>query len=168
MRDLFGTIETRANRAKTNPARTDPAPSLYDRDFVHWTELMSAHLRKRKASELDWDNLAEEIESLGGNNRRELKSTLRVLIAHLLKWQYQPERRDGSTWKSTIREQRDEIFDLLEQSPSLRRQAGETWGQVYRRAAVLARDEMKAAKNSLPKTCPYTQDQVLDADFFPE
>ena len=144
------------------------ATSLYERDFFRWTEQMSARLRNREAGELDWENLAEEIESLGRRDRRELRNRLSVLIAHLLKWQYQPERRERSTWMSTIREQRKQITYVLEDSPSLKRQVGEVWSEVYRDAADKAREQMKAAKHSLPKICPYTQDQVLDPDFFPE
>src|SRR5450631_4403123 len=97
---------------ETTLAETDPALSLYERDFFRWTELMATRLRDRDASELDWKNLAEEIEDLGRRDRRELKSRLRVLIAHLLKWQYQPELREESTWKATISEQRQQVLDL--------------------------------------------------------
>jgi hypothetical protein len=128
--------------AETKLAETDPSLSLYDRDFFLWTELMAARLRDHDG-ELDWKNLAEEIEDLGRNNRRELKSRLRVLLAHLLKLQYQPELREESTWKSTIREQRQQIVDLLEDSPSLTPQLRDAWDQVYRQAVAWAVDEMK-------------------------
>src|SRR6478609_3853150 len=102
--------------AKSKHAGTDPALSaLYDADFYRWTETMAASLRGQDAGALDWDHLAEEIESSGGRDRRELHNRLRVLIAHLLKWQYQPDLREGSTWKSTVREQRRQIAALLEQ-----------------------------------------------------
>lgn len=153
--------------AETRLAETEPARSLYDSDFNRWSESMSAHLRERRAAGLDWDNLAEEIEALGANNRRELKSRLRVLIAHLLKWQYQPELREGSTWKATIRGQRDHIEDLLEDSPSLAGHIARGWAQVYGRAAALARDEMETAQVQLPASCPYAQDEVLDPNFYP-
>jgi Domain of unknown function DUF29 len=164
----LSTIRAGATMAESKLAETDPALSLYERDFFHWTELMSARLRDRETGDLDWDHLAEEIKDLGRRDRRELKNRLRVLIAHLLKWEYQPELREGSSWKSTIREQRGQIGDLLEDSPSLKPHIREAWAQVYRQAAELAHDEMKTEKPLVPKTCPYSQSQVLDPDFFPE
>ena len=153
--------------AETKLTETD-SEALYERDFYRWTETMAARLRDREAAALDWDNLAEEIESLGGRDRRELKNRLQVLIAHLLKWQYQPERREMSTWKATIREQRNQIADLLEQSPSLKPKVREFWAKVYRRAVDDAADDMHVVKSKLPKTCPYTETQVLNQGFYPE
>ncbi len=153
--------------AETKLVETDPALPLYERDFHEWTEYMTAVLRKRDAGSLDWENLAEEIESLGGRDRRELKSHLRALMAHLLKWQYQPELRKSSTWRAAMMEQRAQIADLLEQSPSLKPKLRESWAQVYSQAAELALEGMKTPK-PLPKTCPYTQEQVLDFEFYPD
>ncbi len=153
--------------AETKLAETDPALPLYERDFHEWTEYMTAVLRKRDAGALDWEHLAEAIESLGGRDRRELKSRLTVLIAHLLKWQHQPDLRPVSTWSATIFERRIQFAGLIEQSPSLKAQIREAWPKVYRRAAAYALREMKAPI-PLPRTCPYTQEQVLDFEFYPD
>jgi Domain of unknown function DUF29 len=94
--------------------------SLYDDDFYAWIQHQATLLRAAKWQELDYANLAEEIESLGRSDRRQLKHRLEVLIMHLLKWQYQPEHRErGQSWSSTIREQRNRIHDLLEDSSQL-------------------------------------------------
>ena len=133
--------------AETKLAETDPALlSLYESDFYRWTEMMAARLRDREAGALGWENLAEEIESSGRRDRRELKSRLTVLIVHLLKLQYQPELREESTWKATIHEQRVQIAYVLEDSPSLRRHIREAWAKVHRDAARLARIEMKTER----------------------
>src|SRR5262245_1130692 len=93
----------------------------YERDFYRWTQRQAALLRTQDSGELDWKNIAEEIESLGKRDRRELGSRLRVLMIHLLKWQFQPTKRSES-WSSTIGTQREEIRLIIEDSPSLRRQ----------------------------------------------
>ena len=94
----------------------------YDTDFFEWTKHQAAALAKGKSVALDWANLAEEIESLGKRDLRALESCLEVLVIHLLKWCYQPERRQtGHSWSSTIREQRGRIERILRDSPSWRR-----------------------------------------------
>ncbi len=153
--------------AETKLVETKPALPLYERDFHEWTEHMTTVLRKRDAGSLDWENLAEEIESLGGSDHRELRSRLTVLVAHLLKWQYQPQLRDQSTWRSTIQEQRRAVAILLEESPSLRPRLLELWATVYRGAAEDASDQMKTDK-AFPKTCPYNPGQVLAHGFYPD
>jgi hypothetical protein len=92
---------------------------LYGTDFVAWTEQTAQKIRSRQFEQVDWEAIAEEIESLGRSERRELKSRLEVLLQHLLKWQYQSNRRSGS-WRNTIDEQRNRLTDLLQDSPSLR------------------------------------------------
>ena len=94
---------------------------LYDQDFYVWTQQQAVLLRAKKWRELDYGNLAEELEALGKRDRRELEHRLEVLVMHLLKWRYQPERRERSRgWRSTIREQRRRLARLLQDSPSLR------------------------------------------------
>jgi hypothetical protein len=154
--------------AETKLAGTGPAPSLYESDFYRWTETMADRLRKRDVAALDWENLTEEVEDLGRSVKREIRSRLIVLIAHLLKWQYQPELREGSTWKSTIREQRNEVAYLLEESPSLKPKVQAMWAGIYRRAVGDAAYDMHADERSLPVSCPYSLEQVLDLKFLPE
>lgn len=93
--------------------------TLYETDFYAWTQQQAAYLRQGKFELLDLENLSEEIESLGRQEKRELRSHLEVLLAHLLKGHYQPEQRSKS-WIYTIREQRRRIERHLKENPSLK------------------------------------------------
>jgi hypothetical protein len=138
--------------------------SDYDTDFLTWTEHQAELLRRRAAGELvneaeiDWQNIAEEIESVGGNTRRELRNRMARLLQHLLKWHYQPERRSRS-WRSTIRTQRQEIEDLLADNPSLRGKLPELFLVAYQRARTAALDETGLL--DLPQAAPFTIEQAL-------
>jgi hypothetical protein len=137
---------------------------LYDEDFTLWTEQQAALLRRRAAgelvndAELDWRNIAEEIESVGGNTRRELRNRLARLLQHLLKWRYQPEHRSRS-WRLTIRTQRQEIDDLLSDNPSLQSKLPELFLAAYPRARTLALEETGLL--DLPQASPFTVEQAL-------
>jgi hypothetical protein len=137
---------------------------LYDQDFVLWIEQQVTLLRRRAAgelvndTELDWRNLAEEIEAVGGNTRRELRNRLARLLQHLLKWHYQPELRSRS-WRATIRTQRQEIEELLADNPSLRARLGEFVTAAYGRARAAALDETGLIE--LPEQPPFTIEQTL-------
>ncbi len=93
--------------------------TLYDRDFLAWTEEQAELLRLGKWHRLDLENLVEEIESLGKQQKQELRNRLGILIGHLLKWHYQPNRR-GKSWEITIELQREEIIELLQENPSMK------------------------------------------------
>jgi hypothetical protein len=140
---------------------------LYDEDFVLWTERQATLLRRRAAgdlvndAELDWQNLAEEIEAVGGNTRRELRNRLARLLQHLLKWHYQPELRSRS-WRATIRTQRQEIEDLLADNPSLRARLPEFVAAAYPRARAAAMDETGLL--DLPEESPFTTEHTLTAE----
>jgi hypothetical protein len=112
----------------------------YEDDLFAWTQEQAALRRAHAASGIDWENLAEEIESMGHRDRRELKSRLRVILLHLLKWQAQPDLR-GSSWRKTLLTQRVEIRDLLQQSPSLRREVPHLMRDAYLDAAKEAMAE---------------------------
>ncbi len=127
------------------------APS-YDEDFYAWTQHQAATLRTVVCAELDLMNLAEEIESLGKQDWKELRSRLNVLVMHLLKYHYQPDHRRGS-WSSTIRTQRDEIHALLEQSPSLRRQVPVILDERYKTPRRNAA-ETGLPVETFPEVCP--------------
>jgi hypothetical protein len=139
----------------------------YDDDFFAWTIEQARLLRQGAFSEIDASNLAEEIESMGKNNRRELGSRLAVLLMHLLKWRYQPNRRSPS-WATTVRDQRDEIEALLDDSPSLRPGVGETLSAVYERARRKAISETGLLESAFPTNCPFTPEQILAENFLPE
>lgn len=140
----------------------------YDQDFYAWTQHQAALLREEKWADLDYTNLAEELESLGKRDRRELGRRLEVLVMHLLKWQYQPEgRMHGSSWRRTIRTQRAEIHTLLADSPSLRPLVPTLLVQRYPKARLDALDETALPDATLPHDSPWTTAQILDDAFWP-
>ena len=136
----------------------------YDSDTAAWAVEQAAALRNRSTNILDWDNLAEEIEGVAANQRKEIRSRLKILCRHLLKWEYQPEHHSRS-WHSTIYTQRDEIGECLEDSPSLRPYPATVLSRVY----VIARNEVELETHllHLPTVCPWTIEQVLNVDFLP-
>ncbi len=142
--------------------------SLYETDFYAWTQHQAAVLRNNTWSELDTINLAEEVESLGRWDKRELGSRLHALLVHLLKWRYQPEQRDDShSWYDTIVEQREQIEELLADSPSLRPQVSDFLPLRYARARRRALRDTGLAETVLPEACPWTVEQILDEAFWP-
>ena len=141
--------------------------SLYDEDFYAWTDEQAALLRAGKLSAADIENIAEEIESMGRGEKRELVSRLAVLLLHLLKWQYQPEMR-GASWRVSIANTRDDLADLLQDSPSLRANLREYIASAYQRARRQASAETGLNEKTFPPACPYSFSQATDADFWPD
>jgi hypothetical protein len=141
--------------------------SLYDRDFVGWTEQVVEALRRGDWAALDVENLIEEVEALGKSDRRAIKSRLEVLLMHLLKWQFQPKARSRS-WQATILEQRLRIADILEDSPSLKNYLPTVLEAAYASARQLAWIETGLAVEQFPVVCEYTIGQMLDAACLPE
>lgn len=141
--------------------------SLYEQDFYQWTQKTAYFLKQRKFEQVDWDGLIEEIEALGRSEKRAIKSFLVVVIKHLLKWQYQPDRRSGS-WKGSIRNSRNHLLELLEDNPSLRGDfVIESIAKVYDRAREEAADETTIFLSNFPVLCPYSVEQLLDTEFLP-
>ncbi len=136
-------------------------------DFALWSAEQGALLREGRLDRLDRDNLAEEIESLGRSERREIENRLKVLLVHLLKWRFQTQRQKGG-WKTTIREQRVQIAKVVRDSPSLRSHPTDVLGEEYRTARADAVDETGLPEDVFPAACPFTIEQVLDPGFFPE
>jgi hypothetical protein len=141
--------------------------SLYDKDFYAWTQEQAALVRSGKVHELDIENVAEELESLGKSEWRALGSRLDVLVRHLLKWRYQSVRRSPS-WQSSIWTQRRAIQRLLRLSPSLRRQVPTMILEDYASIRKQAATETRLPLATFPEVCPWTSEQVLDEDFWPE
>jgi hypothetical protein len=139
----------------------------YDEDFFAWTQEQARLLREGDFSQIDIENVAEELESMGRSDKRELRNRLIQLIMHLLKWQYQPGFRSRS-WTSTIREQRDQVKESLEESPSLRPTVTIELSKVHRIARIKAAGETGLAESTFPDSCPYTPEQILSEDFLPE
>jgi hypothetical protein len=139
----------------------------YDEDFYAWSMEQVELLRSGELSEIDTANIAEELESMGKNNRRELGSRMALLLMHLLKWRYQPNRRSPS-WATTVRDQRDEIEAILVDSPSLRPVVRDTLSALYTRAKRKAISETGLPEATFPADCPFTPDQILAEDFLPQ
>jgi len=139
----------------------------YNTDFYAWTIEQAERLKTGQWEHLDIENLVEEIESLGKREKQELRNRFRVLLGHLLKWQYQPDQRSNS-WRSTIREQRRRIIQHLEENPSLQPYLPEALQAGYEDGVDLAIQETNLPEESFPTICPYTLDQALDAEFLPD
>ena len=140
---------------------------LYDEDFLLWTQKTARLLRDGHLDELDIEHLAEEIECMGTSQRRELESRLTVLLTHLLKWGWQHAKRSRS-WKATAANQRAELRRLFRQSPSLKNQVAEAIAESYEDARRQASLQTGLAAEIFSPRCPFTGEQILNDDFFPE
>lgn len=138
----------------------------YDKDVVAWANEQAALLRSGRFSELDVEHIADEVEDVGKSEQRALASRMSSLLAHLLKWQFQPERR-GNSWKRTIKEQRRGIVSRLEGTPSLQAKITDFkwWGDVWSDAVSQAIQE--TGIDELPETCIWSIEQVMDSEFLP-
>lgn len=139
---------------------------LYETDFYAWTQSQANLLRHHQWSQLDLSNLIEEIESLGRQQRAELRNRLSVLIGHLLKWEYQPEQRSRS-WLNTIRIQRIDTLELLEENPSLKPYLQEVVQKAYIKGIALAAGETNLPVKTFPQDCLYTLEEILSDRFYP-
>lgn len=139
----------------------------YDKDFYAWALNNAALIRSQQFSKVDAQHVAEELESMGKSERRELINRFALLLAHLLKWLHQPERR-GNSWKYTIKEQRFEVNELLEDSPSLDHQLDEQLVYAYKKALLTAIKETGLSLDAFPEVCPFSLAEVLEENFFPE
>ena len=136
----------------------------YETDFYLWTQQQADLLRQGALSALDIENLIEEIEDMGASNRRSLGSFLELVLMHLLKWQYQPQRR-GTSWRASISKGRNAIERTLEYSPSLKRQLPEMIVAEYRRARKEASLETGLSLTTFPDECPFTVEQITGDDW---
>ena len=137
---------------------------LYETDFYRWTVEQSRLLALGKFNDLDLENLAEEIASLGRQQQQELRNRLGVLLGHFLKWEYQPDNRSKS-WVFTIREQRRELTFLIADNPSLKSYLDEAILRGYAQGFDLAVKETNLKCKDFPKKCPYTIAQIFDENF---
>ncbi len=146
-----------------------PDPTAYDTDFYLWTQQQAALLRQGEFNRVDLDieNIAEEIESMGRREKHSIRSYLFNVMLHLLKWRYQPERR-GTSWNLSIRNGRHQIDRLMEDSPSLRPQLETLISKEYPQARKMAEIETDLPLETFPEQCPFTVEQVLDAEYWPD
>ena len=147
---------------------------LYDRDYAAWAGQTSELLRHGRFDELDIGHLLEELSDMGKSDQRELENRLTILLAHLLKWQYQLpaltaqwREFDGRSWRATIIEQRDRIHKRLAQAPGLQAMLAQTIAEAYADARRLASKETLLPLANFPAACPYLADEILDETFYP-
>lgn len=140
----------------------------YESDVAAWANQQAALIRSRQFNLLDLEHLAEEIEDVSKSEQRELAHRMAVLLMHLLKWEFQPLRR-GNSWLRTIRDQRDDIKDHLDDVPSLRPKiSDEKWiRSAYRSAVAKAAKETNIDADKFPETCPWSMVDVLTDGWLP-
>ncbi|MFM7424624.1 MAG: DUF29 domain-containing protein [Elainella sp.] len=139
----------------------------YSEDFSLWINQTAQLLRERRWHEIDLPNLIEEVESLGKSERRGISSQLTRLLLHLLKWQYQPQRRSDS-WLDSITDARTQIELAIEESPSLRSYPTDQLEESYQRARRQAAKQTGMEISRFPEACPYSVELVLAEDWLPE
>jgi hypothetical protein len=146
----------------------------YELDFYGWINHNLALLKQGRLQDVDLDHLIEELEYMATQDKNTLASRFIILIAHLLKWQFQLkqlterwENYNGSSWRGSINEQRTKISFHLENSPSLKKHLKEAVEKAYPKAVSLAIKETKLSPKVFPKTCPYSVEQLLSEDFYP-
>jgi hypothetical protein len=140
--------------------------SLHDNDFYAWSLEQAALLRAGRLGEADLAAIAEEIESMGKTEKRELVSRLTVLLLHLLKWEHQPAGR-GNSWRLCIENARDEIADLLDDNPSLKAVIDDVMTSAYRYGRRKAAIETEMAEDAFPERCPWSFARAMDEGFWP-
>lgn len=141
--------------------------TLYETDYAEWIKATVEKLRSRDYNNVDWENLIEEIEDIGRNDRRSLKSNFIVVLLHLLKWQFQPDRRSGS-WEGSIIEHRRRVREAIEESPSLQPYLESIFAECYTQAVKQAKAETRLPLETFPHQCLYQLADVLNDDFLPE
>ncbi len=136
---------------------------LYDKDFSLWVDTTVEQLKHKKLDNIDWENLIEEIESLGKSEKNALKSNLRILLMHLLKWEFQQDRRSNS-WSYTITEHNIRINNAFQDSPSLKSYFADIFDDCYQDARKLAAKQTGLDINIFPVSCPFSKEDVLNSD----
>ncbi|TVP65503.1 MAG: DUF29 domain-containing protein [Nodularia sp. (in: Bacteria)] len=139
--------------------------STHENDFYAWTAEQVNLLKTRQLDQIDWQNIADEIEDMGRSEKRQLENRLEILIMHLLKWQFQPNLRSRS-WQLTIKEQRLRLEKLLQKNPSLQPHLTEAIEDVYPLASISA--EKETGLSLFPDICPYTLTDIISPKFLPE
>jgi hypothetical protein len=147
---------------------TEDKRSLYERDYYTWALQQARALKEHRLEELDWENLADEVEGLAKTERKELRSRLEVLLEHLLKWQFQASRRSRS-WRATVAVQRLKIGEHLNENPGLKPSIMQVLAQAYRAARLDVTGRfLRRSDPQPPDSCPWTFEQMMDERFWPE
>ena len=140
---------------------------LYAQDFYAWTQEQARLLREQHWNDLDTENLADEIASLGAELKREIRDRLEILLSYLLKWRHLPEYR-GFAWKENISRQRGEIAEILVENGSLAEKRAHLLAHSYENARRRLKYETYFFTTDFPSSCPFSERQVFDPNFFPE
>jgi hypothetical protein len=138
----------------------------YETDFYAWVTEQAGHLRAKRWEALDLDNLIEELDTLGRSERNALWSHLRILLVHLLKWRYQPERRTRSWWSSITRARQNVARQL--QQHSLRRELPDFITEAYADPRRLAADQTGLPLSTFPETCEWNEEEIQHVEFLPK
>jgi hypothetical protein len=154
----------RSTLGRAGPETLEKESAGYDSDFYSWSQEQGRLVREGRWSEVDRENVAEEIESLGREQFSKLESAFRVLIMHMLKWDHQPERRSRS-WRATIATQRVELEDVLADNPGLKPRISEAIARGYRKARLEAANETELSLKTFPETCPYSFEDITSRPF---
>ena len=141
----------------------------YETDVVAWANEQAKLIRAGQFDQLDLTHIAEEIEDVGKSEQRELASRMAVLLAHLLKWEYQPSRRSKS-WQFTLTTQRKEVAYVLAEAPSLRGKFDDAkWLEIlWAKARTQAETETGLDIDTFPEICPWGVSDVLAEGWLPE
>ncbi len=140
--------------------------TLYEVDETAWLEATAELVRAARWEDIDSENLAEYLDDMARRDRREVNSRLTTLLAHVLKWTYQPERRSNS-WRATIIEQRQELQNCLGRGV-LRNHAQAVLAEAYVNAVEQATAETGLAAATFPTECAYTLDELLSPELLAE
>ncbi|WP_414528881.1 DUF29 domain-containing protein [Nodularia chucula] len=147
--------------------KAESKATLYETDYQQWIDTTLQHLRNQEFNQLDLVHLIEEIEAMGKSDKRELQNRLIILLMHLLKWKYQPNNQ-SSSWLSTIDEQRRQLLFIFEDSPSLEKNYLATvFDKCYQMARKSATKETKLSVSTFPESCPFSQTEIFNIDFYP-
>jgi hypothetical protein len=141
----------------------------YNADVIAWANEQASFIRSGRFDLLDIEHIADEIEDVGKSERRELRSRMAVLLAHLLKWQYQSDRH-GSSWQKTIKTQRNEIAECLMETPSLKADIANAdwWEKTWADTLTQVTRETGLSFDAFPESCPWNFEQIINPDFWPE
>jgi Domain of unknown function DUF29 len=138
----------------------------YDTDFALWAEQTAQMLKDGRIADIDLENLIEEVEDLSRRERDALYSNLKIVLLHLLKWEFQPQKQTNS-WRASIREHRQRIKRQIKKSPSLKSYPEEILSECYAEARELVSDETGLSLNAFPAECPYAIATALESNFLP-
>ncbi len=140
---------------------------IYEQDYYLWLETTAEKLKQGDFSAIEMNYLIEEIESMGRKEKSSVSGNLQVLLMHLLKYKYQPEKRSNS-WRFTIYEHRDRLSELFEESPSLKPYYQEIMNKCYRKARKKAAIETGIDIGLFPIALPFSLEEILDTEYLPD